>query len=84
MNGLGRASAMVAERAPSPILLEALTDCRVEPSLAGAAPGSRYQFERQGYFCVDPDSTDESLLFNRTASLRDIWAKIQKAQKKQS
>ncbi len=58
--------------------LETLTTCRVEPSLAGAAPGSRYQFERQGYFCVDPDSSGERLVFNRTVTLRDTWAKIQK------
>jgi len=59
-----------------------LISCRVEPSLADAAPGSRYQFERLGYFCVDPDSSDGKLVFNRTVSLRDTWAKIQKAQKK--
>ncbi len=60
--------------------LEILTSCRVEPSLAGAAQGSRYQFERLGYFCVDPDSSDTKLVFNRAVSLRDPWAKIQKAQ----
>jgi glutaminyl-tRNA synthetase len=65
----------------NPNSLEVLTSCRVEPSLAGAAPGSRYQFERQGYFCVDPDSTDGRLVFNRTVSLRDSWAKIEKAQR---
>ena len=65
----------------NPNSLETLTSCRVEPSLAGAAPGSRYQFERQGYFCVDPDSRDGALVFNRTVSLRDSWAKIEKAQK---
>ena len=54
----------------------------VEPSVAQAAPGSRYQFERLGYFCVDADSAAEKLVFNRTASLRDTWAKIQKAQQK--
>jgi glutaminyl-tRNA synthetase len=52
----------------------------VEPSLAGAAPGSRYQFERQGYFCVDPESTKGRLVFNRTVSLKDAWAKIEKAE----
>ncbi len=62
--------------------LEALTDCRVEPSLAEAAPLSRYQFERLGYFCVDPGSSNNKLVFNRTVSLRDPWAKIQKEQKK--
>jgi glutaminyl-tRNA synthetase len=56
----------------------------LEPSVAGAAPGTRYQFERQGYFCVDPDSTPEHTVFNRTVSLRDSWAKIAKAQRKQS
>jgi glutaminyl-tRNA synthetase len=65
----------------NPNSLEVLTSCRVEPSLAGAAPGSRYQFERQGYFCVDPDSSDGALVFNRTVSLRDTWAKIEAAQK---
>ena len=64
----------------NPNSLETLTSCRVEPSLAGAAPGNRYQFERLGYFCVDPNSSDERLVFNRTVSLRDTWAKIQKAQ----
>jgi len=65
----------------NPNSLETLTGCRVEPSLAGAEPGRRYQFERLGYFCVDPDSTDQKLVFNRTATLRDPWAKIQKAGK---
>lgn len=55
----------------------------VEPSLADAKPGSRYQFERLGYFCVDPvKSSDKSLVFNRTVTLRDTWAKIQKKQQK--
>jgi glutaminyl-tRNA synthetase len=63
----------------NPNSLERLTSCRVEPSLADAAPGSRYQFERQGYFCVDSvDSKDGALVFNRTATLRDAWAKIKK------
>jgi len=66
----------------NPNSLEILTSCRVEPSLAGAAPGSRYQFERQGYFCVDPDSTDGKLVFNRIVPLRDTWAKIEKKQEK--
>ncbi|MBW2059531.1 MAG: glutamine--tRNA ligase/YqeY domain fusion protein [Deltaproteobacteria bacterium] len=65
----------------NPNSLETLTSCRVEPSLAGAAPGSRYQFERLGYFCVDPvDSSEEALVFNRTVTLRDSWAKIVKKQ----
>jgi len=66
----------------NPKSLETLTSCRVEPSLAGAVPGSRYQFLRKGYFCVDPDSADGRLVFNRMVSLRDTWAKIQKAQQK--
>jgi glutaminyl-tRNA synthetase len=64
----------------NPNSLETLTSCRVEPGLAGAAPGSRYQFERQGYFCVDTDSTEGSLMFNRTVSLRDSWARIEQGQ----
>jgi glutaminyl-tRNA synthetase len=57
--------------------LETLTQCYVEPSLAKATPESRYQFERLGYFCVDPlDSSDKALVFNRTVTLRDTWAKI--------
>ena len=67
----------------NPNSLEILTSCCVEPSLRNASPGSRYQFERQGYFCVDlVDSSDARLVFNRTVSLRDSWAKIQKTQKK--
>ena len=60
----------------NPGSLETLTDCRVEPSVLGAAPGTRYQFERQGYFCVDPDSTPQRLVFNRTVGLKDTWAKV--------
>ena len=66
----------------NPTSLETLTSCRVEPSLTGATPGSRYQFERLGYFCVDTDSYDGRMVFNRTVTLRDTWAKIEKAQKK--
>ena len=62
----------------NPSSLTVLSGCRVEPSVAGVSAGSRYQFERQGYFCVDPDSSDEKLVFNRTVSLRDTWAKIEK------
>ena len=58
-----------------------LPACYVEPGLADAKPGYRCQFERQGYFCVDPDSTPEKLVFNRTVSLKDTWAKIQARQK---
>jgi glutaminyl-tRNA synthetase len=62
----------------NPKSLEVLTDCKVEPGLRGAAPYTGYQFERLGYFCVDPDSAPEKLVFNRTAALRDTWAKIEK------
>jgi len=66
----------------SPNSLEILASCRVEPSLADAKPLGRYQFERLGYFCVDPDSSDKKLVFNRTVTLRDPWAKIQKQQQR--
>ena len=62
----------------NPDSLEVLTDCRLEPALADAAPGAALQFERQGYFCLDADSTPENPVFNRTISLRDVWVKIQK------
>ena len=66
----------------NPDSLEILTSCRVEPSLASAAPESRYQFERLGYFCVDSaDSSDAALVFNRIVTLRDSWAKIAKKEK---
>lgn len=61
----------------NPNSLQVLTECLVEPSLQGASVGERFQFLRHGYFCVDPDSTPERLVFNRTVSLRDTWAKIQ-------
>jgi glutaminyl-tRNA synthetase len=65
----------------NPQSLERLESSRVEPSLAGAAPGSRYQFERLGYFCVDPvDTTTDRLVFNRTATLRDTLARIERTQ----
>jgi len=60
----------------NPRSLEVLTQSKVEPSLAAAPPGTRFQFERQGYFCVDPDSTSSTLVFNRTVTLKDSWAKI--------
>ncbi len=64
----------------NPNSLERLTSCRVEPSLENAALGSRYQFERLGYFCVDSvDSAQGDLVFNRTVPLRDTWAKIEEA-----
>jgi glutaminyl-tRNA synthetase len=64
----------------NPKSLQVLTGCRLEPSLAGARPGERYQFERLGYFCADPDSSPGALVFNRTVLLTDTWAKIEKAQ----
>jgi glutaminyl-tRNA synthetase len=63
----------------NPNSLEVVTSARVEPSLAGAGPGDRFQFERLGYFCLDPDSSGDSLVFNRTVTLRDTWARIQKS-----
>ncbi len=65
----------------NPNSFESLQYCRLEPSLAGATPRSRYQFERLGYFCLDPDSSDNKLVFNRTVTLRDTWAKIEKKMK---
>jgi len=62
----------------NPNSLEVLTTCQVEPSLASAAPGARFQFERLGYFCVDPDAKPGALVFNRTVSLRDAWTKLEK------
>lgn len=65
----------------NPKSLERLESCWVEPSLKHAKPGDRFQFERQGYFCVDlVDSTESELVFNRTVALRDTWAKIAKSQ----
>ncbi|MFO7255331.1 MAG: glutamine--tRNA ligase/YqeY domain fusion protein [Limnochorda sp.] len=61
----------------NPNSLQVLTGCLVEPGLAGAAVGSRYQFLRHGYFAVDPDSTEDLLVFNRIVPLRDSWQKIQ-------
>jgi glutaminyl-tRNA synthetase len=67
----------------NPNSLEILRACRVEPSLSGAPPGSRFQFERVGYFCVDlVDSSEKALVFNRTVTLRDSWAKIAEKGKK--
>ena len=61
----------------NPNSLEVLTSCFLEPSLSNAKHGERFQFERQGYFCVDPDSSPVKLVFNRTVTLRDSWAKIE-------
>jgi len=62
----------------NPLSLEVVGDAKLEPSLASAAVGSRYQFERLGYFCVDPDSAPGRPVFNRTVALKDTWAKIEK------
>jgi glutaminyl-tRNA synthetase len=62
----------------NPQSLEVLADCKLEPALADAAPGARYQFERLGYFCVDADSAPGKPVFNRTVTLKDAWAKIEK------
>ena len=69
----------------NPASLQTLTDCKLEPGLAKAAPGDRFQFERLGYFCMDSvDSRSDALVFNRTVTLRDTWAKILKSQQKKS
>jgi glutaminyl-tRNA synthetase len=65
----------------NPKSLEIINDAKLEPSLKDAKPGDTYQFERMGYFCMDPDSTDAKPVFNRTVTLRDTWAKIEKKQK---
>jgi len=64
----------------NPNSLEVITHAKLEPSLANAVPGSRYQFERLGYFCVDPGSKPGALVFNRTVALKDTWAKVEKKQ----
>jgi glutaminyl-tRNA synthetase len=61
----------------NPESLQMLDECKIEPSVRDAEPGTKYQFERLGYYCVDRDSRDE-LVFNRTIGLRDTWAKIEK------
>ena len=66
----------------NPASLEVLRSARVEPGLASAQPGDRFQFERQGYFAVDPDSRPGALVFNRTVPLRDSWARIEKASRR--
>ncbi len=66
----------------NPDSLKVLKNCKLEPSLKTAKPGDKFQFERQGYFCVDANSTDAKPIFNRTVTLRDSWARMQKGQKK--
>jgi len=65
----------------NPHSLEVVAQAKLEPSLANATPGARYQFERVGYFCVDKDSTAQKPVYNRTVALKDAWAKIEKAGK---
>ena len=65
----------------NPNSLEVLTSCQIEPSLKDAKPLDRFQFERLGYFCLDPDSKPNALVFNRTVTLKDTWAKIEKTLK---
>jgi glutaminyl-tRNA synthetase len=65
----------------NPDSLQVLEGCKVEPGLVDAKPGDKFQFERQGYFCLDPDSSPDKMVFNLTVPLRDTWAKIEAAQK---
>ena len=67
----------------NPDSLEVIKHAKVEPTVKGAQSGDRYQFERVGYFCVDPDSEGENLVFNQTIALRDSWAKIEKQQEQE-
>jgi glutaminyl-tRNA synthetase len=62
----------------NPNSLEVITEAKLEPSLADAKAGEPFQFERVGYFCLDPDSADGKLIFNRTLALKDTWAKIER------
>jgi glutaminyl-tRNA synthetase len=62
----------------NPNSLEVVKAAKLEPSLKDAQAGARYQFERLGYFCVDPDSRPGALVFNRTVALKDTWAKVEK------
>ena len=66
----------------NPNSMTVLAACQLEPSLAEAKPGEKFQFERNGYFCADPDGTPGKPVFNRTVTLRDTWAKIQKRSQK--
>ena len=63
----------------NPVSLEVLTACKLEPSAANAAPGTRYQFERLGYFCADSSTRTGAPVFNRTVSLKDSWARVSAA-----
>ena len=65
----------------NPDSLKVLNNCKLEPSLGKVEHGATFQFERLGYFCVDPDSTKDAIVFNRTVALRDSWAKADKGSK---
>ncbi|HSE40311.1 MAG TPA: glutamine--tRNA ligase, partial [Acidobacteriota bacterium] len=65
----------------NPKSLEVIKDAKAEPQINQSKPGNTFQFERMGYFCMDPDSSDGNLVFNRTVTLKDTWAKIEKKQK---
>ena len=64
----------------NPNSLEVISRAKIEPSMSNAEPGGRYQFERLGYFCVDPDSKPGKPVFNRTVALKDAWARVEKKQ----
>jgi glutaminyl-tRNA synthetase len=66
----------------NPDSLVTLKSCKVEPQIKELKPFDRFQFERNGYFCIDPDSSKETIMINRTVGLRDTWAKIQQKQQK--
>jgi glutaminyl-tRNA synthetase len=68
----------------NPDSLRVLVHAKVEPDLSDALPGENFQFLRKGYFCVDKDSSGRNLVFNRTATLRDTWAKIERAQERKN
>jgi glutaminyl-tRNA synthetase len=62
----------------NPVSLDVISDARIEPSVSNAPVGTRYQFERLGYFCIDQDSSPGRMVFNRTVTLKDTWARIEK------
>ena len=66
------------EKFLNPESLEVRDNCKIEPAVKELAPGDNIQFERTGYFCVDPDTSAEKMVFNRTTGLRDTWAKMNK------
>jgi glutaminyl-tRNA synthetase len=62
----------------NPVSLDVIRDAKIEPTVREAPPGTRYQFERLGYFCIDPDSVPDRMVFNRTVTLKDTWARIER------